>query len=117
MRISILAGLLAVGTLAACATPVATVGVPTAPIVVTPPAPAVSDTARASARQVVNVEMARRLPGRNVAPYTQCVLDNATMAEVTDLAAQSGQTGAANAVASIVSRPATSACISRAAVA
>ena len=37
---------------------------------------------RSSARVVVNREMAKRLPGRNVAPYTACVLDNATDAEI-----------------------------------
>ncbi|WP_234450815.1 MULTISPECIES: hypothetical protein [unclassified Paracoccus (in: a-proteobacteria)] len=83
-------------------------------VVVTPP-PAVPNNA--AARQVINAEMARRLPGRNVGPLTDCVVANATMAELADIAAQQGQAGAAGAVASVVSRPATSQCISRAAVA
>ena len=59
--------------------------------------------------------MARRLPGANVAPYTDCVMQNATTAELASIA-DSGTAGAGNAVASIVGRPATSQCIAGAAV-
>ena len=71
---------------------------------------------RSSARVVVNREMAKRLPGANVAPYTDCVLQNATTAELASIA-DSGADGAGNAVASIVGRPATSQCIAGAAAA
>lgn len=90
---------------------------PLPPVVVAPPAPSASDAARASARQVVNVEMAKKLRGRNVAPFTQCVLDNATMAEISDLSTLGGSPAATGAVAAIVSRPATAQCIKRANVA
>ncbi|MBV0890655.1 hypothetical protein KTN05_02170 [Paracoccus sp. Z118] len=93
------------------------VGTVPAPVVVTPAPSGVSGATRAAASQVVNVEMARRLPGRNVAPYTACVLDNATQAEIADLATLSGQAGAADAVAGIVRRSGTTACISRVSVA
>ncbi len=115
MRISILPALAAVAVLAGCvAVP------PTGPVVTTPTAPVVAppvQPANAIARQVVSSEMARRLPGRNVAPLTDCVVQNATMAELADIAALQGQAGAASAVAAIVSRPATAQCIQRAAVA
>lgn len=76
--------------------------------------PAPDAAIRSSARVVVNREMARRLPGANVAPYTDCVLQNATTAELASIA-DAGATGAGNAVASIVGRPATSQCIAGAA--
>ncbi|ABL68682.1 MULTISPECIES: hypothetical protein [Paracoccus] len=79
---------------------------------VTPPDAAI----RSSARVVVNREMARRLPGANVAPYTDCVLQNATSAELASIAA-AGAAGAGNAVAAIVGRPATTQCIAGAAAA
>jgi hypothetical protein len=71
---------------------------------------------QSSARVVVNREMAKRLPGANVAPYTDCVLQNATTAELASIA-DAGAAGAGNAVASIVGRPATSQCIAGAAAA
>ena len=76
--------------------------------------PAPDAAIRSSARVVVNREMARRLPGANVAPYTDCVMQNATTAELASIA-DSGTAGAGNAVASIVGRPATSQCIAGAA--
>lgn len=102
--------------LSGCVAPIPVATAPTAPVVVTPPSD-VSSSTRAEATRVVNAEMARRLPGRNVAPYTACVLDNATQAEIADLATLSGQAGAADAVAGIVRRSGTTACISRVAVA
>lgn len=92
-------------------TPVVVAPRPTQPVVVTP-APSSN-----IARQVVSAEMAKRLPGRNVAPLTDCVVSNASMAELADLASMQGKAGAADAVASIVKRPATTQCIARAAVA
>ena len=116
MRRSFLAVTAAALALSGCvaAVPVATVPVPAAPVVVAPPAPSAS---RAAATRVVNVETAKRLPGRNVAPYTACVLDNATDAEIADLSTLTGQASAADAVASIVRRSGTTACIGRVAVA
>ena len=69
---------------------------------------------RSSARVVINREMAKRLPGANVAPYTDCVLQNATTAELAGIA-DSASGGAGNAVAAIVGRPATTQCIAGAA--
>ena len=69
---------------------------------------------RSSARVVVNREMAKRLPGANVAPYTDCVLQNATTAELADIAQSADASGA---VASVVGRPATTQCIAGAAAA
>lgn len=81
------------------------------PPVVAPPAPVTPPAdiaARTVAREVVNREMARRLPGVNVAPYTDCVLNNATAAEIMTMGTSPN---AANTVAGIVSRPATTQCI------
>ncbi|GLS80098.1 hypothetical protein [Paracoccus marinus] len=119
MRHSFLAVTAAALALSGCvaAVPVAPTPVPTAPIVVAPPAPSVASGSRAAATRVVNIEMAKRLPGRNVAPYTSCVLDNATDAEIADLSTLSGQASAADAVANIVRRSGTTACIGRVAVA
>lgn len=98
--------------------PVATVTtpVPTAPVIVT--TPTVLDAgSRALATSVINTEMQKRLPGVNVAPYTSCVVANATTAEMIDIAqmSRSGVAGTADSVASIVSRPATTQCIASAA--
>lgn len=108
------AGLL---TLAGCVAPMptATTPMPTAPVV-TPPT--VLDAAsRAVARSVINTEMQKRLPGVNVAPYTDCVVNNATTAELIDIAqaSRAGVSGTADSVAAIVSRPPTTQCIAAAA--
>lgn len=81
---------------------------------VTPPTDPVTPAMRSAASQVVNREMAKRLPGVNVAPYTNCVIQNAEVPELVRLASMSaGDTaGAAGAVAGIVQRPATTQCIS-----
>lgn len=88
------------------------------PPVVTPPVvvPNPDAAVRSSARVVINREMARRLPGANVAPYTDCVMQNATTAELADIA-QSANASGAGAVASVVGRPATTQCIAGAAAA
>lgn len=78
------------------------------PPVVAPPPPAADIAARSVAREVVNREMARRLPGVNVAPYTDCVLSNATAAEIMTMGTSADATAT---VAGIVSRPATTQCI------
>lgn len=86
------------------------------PPVVTPPVvvPNPDAAVRSSARVVINREMARRLPGANVAPYTDCVMQNATTAELADIAQSANASGA---VASVVGRPATTQCIAGAAAA
>ncbi len=92
---------------------------PTSPIPtpppVTNPGTTLDSSTRAVARDVVNREMAKRLPGRNVAPYTDCVLNNASMAELSDIAARGvGDAGsAASSVATIVTRPAATQCIAK----
>lgn len=103
--------------LAGCVAPLPTAG----PIPTTPAAPVAPTTldgaSRALARSTINAEMEKRLPGVNVAPYTDCVVNNATTAELIDIAqmARAGATGAADSVASIVSRPGTTQCIASAA--
>lgn len=86
-------------------------GVPNVPMppVVTPNPDA---AIRSSARVVINREMAKRLPGANVAPYTDCVLQNATTAELADISQSANSSGA---VASIVGRTSTTQCIAGAA--
>lgn len=118
MRLSFIIAAGAALALSGCVAAIPPIVSTPGPVIVTPPpAPGVGVATRTAATQVVNMEMARRLPGRNVSPYTSCVLENATMAEVADLATLSGQAGAADAVASIVKRPATTQCIARVAVA
>ena len=119
MRFNILAALGAAAlTLSACASQMPMATAPVAPTVTAPVQPTVLDAAsRQVARNVINSEMQKRLPGANVAPYTDCVINNATTAELIDIAqaASSGATGTANSVATIVSRPATTTCIATAA--
>ncbi len=67
---------------------------------------------RSSARVIINREMAARLPGANVAPYTDCVIANASSAELDNITRTSDPNGA---VAAIVGRPSTSQCIAGAA--
>ena len=106
-------------SLSACVAPVplATTTTTTTPGVTTPAQPATLDAAsRQIARNVINTEMQKRLPGANVAPYTDCVINNATTAELIDIA-QASTSGTADSVATIVSRPATTQCIAGAAAA
>lgn len=119
MRLHLIAAFgLAAATLAGCVAPVpmAGPGVPSAPT--GPATPTILDAAsRQVATNVVNAEMQRRLPGVNVQPYTNCVVGNATTAELIDIAqaSRAGASGTADSVASIVSRPATTQCIAAAA--
>ena len=117
MRFQDLAALgLAAATLAGCVAPIppaTTVTVPP-PIVTTP---TVLDAgSRQAARAAINVQMAQRLQGVDVTPYTDCVVNNATTAELIDIA-QASNAGlpTADSVAAIVSRPATTQCIAAAA--
>lgn len=100
-------------TLAGCAVPVVAPVAPPIVVAPLPPAPGgLTSAQRAAATSVVNREMASRLPGVNVAPYSACVVNNATMAELADLAGMTGNSaGAATAVAAIVQRPAATQCI------
>ena len=95
--------------------PVVVTPAPNTPVVVTPLPNNVPDTI--TARTVVSAEMAKRLPGRNVGALTECVMSNASQAELADLVAQQGKAAAGNAVAAIVQRPATMSCIKTASVA
>ena len=90
-------------------------GMAPAPMPLPQVTPAPDVAIRSSARVVVNREMAKRLPGRNVAPYTDCVVNNASMAEVADIAARgvNDTTSAASSVAVIVQRPETTQCIAK----
>ena len=134
MRFSLVAAVAAVATLSGCVATVPGATVPAAPVVVTParpgttvvtpptpgatvvvtPAPTVKTVDAGSARSVISAELAKRAPGRNVGPLTDCVVANASQAELADIAAMQGKPAAANAVATIVSKPATTQCISRA---
>lgn len=110
--------------LLAAAAVAVTACVPITPVPGPAPAPApvttptVLDAAsRAVARTTINAEMAKRLPGANTAPYTDCVINNATTAELIDIAqmTNAGVAGASDSVAAIVRRPATTQCIAAAA--
>ena len=108
----------AAAVLSGCVAPLPTTSPVTAPVATVPTTPATLDAAsRQVATNVINSEMQKRLPGANVAPYTDCVVNNATSAELIDIAqaSRAGATGMADSVASIVSRPATSQCIAAAA--
>ena len=60
-------------------------GMAPAPMPLPQVTPSPDAAVRSSARVVVNREMAKRLPGANVAPYTDCVLQNATTAELASI--------------------------------
>lgn len=104
--------------LAGCLAPMPPGTVATTPGTTAPVAPTTLDEAsRQIARMAINTEMQNRLPGVNVAPYTDCVMANATTAELIDIAqaSRAGVSGVADSVATIVSRPATGQCIAGAA--
>lgn len=102
----------AAATLAGCVAPM-----PPATTVTTPPTVITTPTAldagsRQVARTAINAQMAQRLQGVDVAPYTDCVVNNATTAELIDIAqASNAGLATADSVAAIVSRPATTQCI------
>jgi len=73
----------------------------------------VEQTSRDVAKGVVSNVIQQKFPGTNVAPYTDCVLDNASFDEVLEIA-QSAATGGKKATAlvlEIAARPATAQCI------
>ena len=76
------------------------------------------DASRSLARSAVNSAAQQYFPGVNVAPFTDCVIDNATTSEILQLAqaASSGGGGAAQAVPvvqTIIARPEASQCLIR----
>lgn len=103
--------------LAGCVAPVTTAPPPPVvnPVAPPPVTSSLDSSTRAVARDVVNREMAKRLPGRNVSPYSDCVVNNASMAEIADIAARgvNDTTSAASSVALIVKRPETTQCIAK----
>lgn len=79
--------------------------------------PTVLDAAsRAVARTAINAQMANRLPANLVAPATDCVVANATTAELIDIAqmTNAGTSGVDGSVLAIVKRPGTTQCIAAA---
>ena len=81
--------------------------------------PLVEDTSREVAKGAVNDVVSTRFPGVNAAPYTDCIIDNASTDEILSLA-QSALTNntnaAANTVLTIAGRPGTSTCIAESAL-
>ena len=79
----------------------------------------VEQTSRDLAKGVVNGVVQQNFPGVNAAPYTDCVIDNASSEELFRLA-KGTATGANDAATSLVleiaARPATSQCIAQAAL-
>ena len=75
--------------------------------------PAGDMVARDVAKGVVNDVVQRRFPGVNAAPYTDCIIDNATGAEIIQIA-QGAALGAnqvtTNLVTEIAARPDTVRC-------
>ena len=77
------------------------------------------DTTRSTAKTVINSVVESRLPGVNAAPYTDCIIDNATGEEVIDLAQTAltqNTNAAADQVFKIAKRPDTSNCIAQSAL-
>ena len=72
--------------------------------------------ARQAAKGVVKGIVAQKFPGVNVAPVTDCVIDNASRFEIFDIA-KAGATGVTpetvETVTTIASRPETVQCISQ----
>ncbi|MDO5614378.1 MAG: hypothetical protein Q4G14_14195 [Paracoccus sp. (in: a-proteobacteria)] len=89
--------------------------VPTAPVATTPTT--LDAASRAAAQSAITTAMQARLQGTDVTPYTNCIMQNATSAELIDIAQMSRANvpGVGDSVATIVRRPATAACISAAA--
>lgn len=78
--------------------------------------PLVQDTSREVAKGVVNGVVQQRFPGVNAAPYTDCIIDNATTDEIIRFAtsAATNNTNDASAlVVEIAARPAATNCIAQ----
>ena len=73
------------------------------------------DVARGAARAVVGPVLATQFPGVPLAPAANCIIDNASAAEIIALAGQAGPSGptdaAARLVLDIAGRPATIQCL------
>ncbi len=80
----------------------------------------VQQTARNTAKSVVTNAIAMRLPGVDAAPFTDCIIDNATDQEILNIAT-GALTGPDEAtiqiILTIASRPATVQCVGPAALA
>ncbi len=90
--------LVCVGVLSACANPL------------------VEDASRDLAKGVVNDVVQARFPGLNAAPYTDCVIDNASTKEIVSLAENAltnNTTAAASTVLAISGRTETATCIAQ----
>ena len=76
----------------------------------------VEQTSRDVAKGIVNSVIQQKFPGVNAAPYTDCIIDNASTDEILRLAqgAVAGSTDAATTlVLDIASRPATTQCLAQ----
>lgn len=94
----------------------ATPAAPAAPAQPAVPSNVLDAASREVARNTINSEIQKRYPGLNVAPISDCVVNNASTDELLSIAktAAGGGTSAATTVAGIVSRPATGQCITKA---
>ncbi|WP_306006118.1 succinate dehydrogenase [Aquicoccus porphyridii] len=75
---------------------------------------AADDVARGQAKRAVDGVVAERLPGVNVAPVTDCIIEEATAQEILQIAASSttGATGeVTQMVLQIAQRPAAATCM------
>jgi len=81
---------------------------------------AVEVSARTAARSVVNSVVAQRFPGVDAAPFTDCIIDNATTQEIFELAkgavAVAPSNDAVSTVVTIAGRPAATKCIAQNAI-
>lgn len=81
---------------------------------------AVEQTSRGAAKSVVNAVVASKFPGVDAAPYTDCIIDNATTEEIFNLAkgaiTGSPTEAAVSTVVTIASRPAATNCIAQNAI-
>lgn len=108
MRLSLI---LTIATLAVSGCVVQNPGMAPPPAPLPPVATPNPDAAvRSSARVVINRQMAKNMPGIDIAPYTDCVVQNATTAELAGIADSASPSAP---IAEIVKRPATSACLGR----
>ncbi|SMX31156.1 hypothetical protein [Actibacterium lipolyticum] len=77
-------------------------------------------TTRDLAKQTVNGVVEQRFPGANVAPYTDCVIDNASTQEILTLAGEavsgSPSQKAVETVVEIAARPEATKCLTQAAL-
>lgn len=73
-----------------------------------------TDTTRRSAKTAINTVVSERMPGANVEPVSDCIIDNATRGELLGLAS-TAVTGITNSTVSTITeisgRPKTLACI------